>query len=78
MRVHAPGSAFFFLIIGIGTGMVAAVKQGQALDKVASSLSLLGSSLQIYFVGYIAMFILVQQMGLLDQPSYTPITENPV
>nr|WTB33433.1 ABC transporter permease [Streptomyces sp. NBC_00830] len=74
----AVGAAFFFLIFGVGAGMLAAVKQGKALDKIASSASLLGSSLQIYFVGYIAMFLLVQQMGLLDQPSYTPITENPV
>ncbi|MEU9732213.1 ABC transporter permease [Streptomyces sp. NPDC048002] len=73
----AIGAAFFFLIIGIGTGMIAALKQGTWLDKTASSFSLLGSSLQIYFVGYIAMFFLVQQLGLLDQPSYTPFTENP-
>ncbi|MGY4916938.1 ABC transporter permease [Streptomyces sp. 900116325] len=72
------GAAFFFLIFGVGAGMLAAVKQGKALDKIASSASLLGSSLQIYFVGYIAMFVLVQQMGLLDQPSYTPFTESPV
>lgn len=71
------GAAVFFLIIGVGAGMLAAVNQGKALDKIASSVSLLGSSLQIYFVGYIAMFLLVQQLGLLDQPSYTPLTENP-
>ncbi|MEU6016079.1 ABC transporter permease [Streptomyces sp. NPDC047515] len=73
----SAGAAFFFVIFGVGAGMLAAVKQGKALDKIASSLSLLGSSLQIYFVGYIAMFLLVQQMGLLEQPSYTPLTENP-
>ncbi|GAA3975696.1 ABC transporter permease [Streptomyces sp. NBC_01352] len=73
----AFGAAFFFLIVGIGAGMVAAVKQGKALDKIASSFSLLGSSMQIYFVGYIAMFFLVQQAGILSQPSYTPFTENP-
>ncbi|MER5294853.1 ABC transporter permease [Streptomyces pharetrae] len=73
----ALGAAFFFLIIGVGAGMIAAVKQGTWMDKTASSLSLLGSSLQIYFVGYIAMFFLVQQLGVLDPPSYTPFTENP-
>lgn len=73
----AIGGAFFFLIIGIGTGMLAAVKQGKFLDKAASSFSLIGSSMQIYFVGYIAMFLLVTQLHLLDQPSYTPFTENP-
>ncbi|QIJ64569.1 ABC transporter permease [Streptomyces sp. JB150] len=73
----ALGAAFFFLIIGVGAGMIAAVKQGTWMDKTASSLSLLGSSLQIYFVGYIAMFFLVQQLGVLDPPSYTPFTEDP-
>ncbi|MEV8553101.1 ABC transporter permease [Streptomyces glaucescens] len=73
----ALGAAFFFLIIGVGAGMIAAVKQGTWMDKTASSLSLLGSSLQIYFVGYIAMFFLVQQLGVLDPPSYTPFSEDP-
>lgn len=73
----AIGAAFFFLIIGIGTGMVAAVKQGTFADKAASSFSLIGSSMQVYFVGYIAMFLLVTQLHLLDQPSYTPFTDNP-
>ncbi|MFB6552409.1 ABC transporter permease [Streptomyces sp. NPDC056405] len=74
----AFGSAVFFLIIGVGAGMLAALKQGKFLDKFASSVSLLGSSLQIYFVGYVAMFFLVAQLGILSQPSYTPLTENPV
>ncbi|MFI5745068.1 ABC transporter permease [Streptomyces sp. NPDC051644] len=74
----SAGAALFFVILGVGAGMLAAVKQGKPLDKIASSLSLVASSLQIYFVGYIAMFLLVQQMGLLDQPSYTPLTEDPV
>ncbi|WP_328562512.1 ABC transporter permease [Streptomyces coelicoflavus] len=74
----AFGAAIFFLIIGIGAGMLAASKQGKFLDKFASSVSLLGSSLQIYFVGYIAMFFLVGELGVLSQPSYTPLTEDPV
>ncbi|MFE5602282.1 ABC transporter permease [Streptomyces coelicoflavus] len=73
----AFGAAIFFLIIGIGTGMLAASKQGKFLDKFASSVSLLGSSLQIYFVGYIAMFFLVGELGILSQPSYTPLTDDP-
>ncbi|MFF8094030.1 ABC transporter permease [Streptomyces sp. NPDC016675] len=73
----AFGAAVFFLIIGVGAGMLAALKQGKFLDKFASSVSLLGSSLQIYFVGYIAMYFLVSELGVLSQPSYTPLTENP-
>ncbi|MGW4565289.1 ABC transporter permease [Streptomyces sp. NPDC004561] len=73
----AFGSAAVFLVLGVGSGMLAAVKQGKWQDKVASSASLIGSSLQIYFVGYIAMYFFVAKLGILDNPSYTPITQNP-
>jgi len=73
----AFGAAVVFLVFGVGAGMIAAVKQGKFLDKFASSASLLGSSLQIYFVGYVAMFFLVSKLGILSQPSYTPLSENP-
>lgn len=74
----AFGAAVFFLVLGIGAGMLAAVKQGKFLDKFASAASLFGSALQIYFFGYIAMFFLVTKLGLFAQPSYTPLTEDPV
>ncbi|MFJ6834734.1 ABC transporter permease [Streptomyces sp. NPDC091209] len=74
----ALGAAIVFLIFGVGAGMLAALKQGKFLDKFASSASLFGSSLQIYFVGYVAMFFLVSKLGLFAQPSYTPFTDDPV
>ncbi|MFD9435899.1 ABC transporter permease [Streptomyces sp. NPDC060002] len=74
----AFGAAAVFLVLGVGAGMLAALKQGKFLDKFASSASLLGSSLQIYFVGYIAMYYFVAQLGWLDQPSWTPFSEDPV
>jgi peptide/nickel transport system permease protein len=73
----AFGAAVVFLILGVGAGMLAALKQGKFLDKFASSASLIGSSLQIYFIGYIAMFFLVAKLGVLDQPSYTPFSDDP-
>ncbi|MEV5984622.1 ABC transporter permease [Streptomyces sp. NPDC052051] len=73
----ALGSSVVFLVFGVGAGMLAAVKQGKWQDKVASSASLIGSSLQIYFIGYIALYFLVSKLGVLDQPSYTPLTEDP-
>ncbi|MGD6743513.1 ABC transporter permease [Streptomyces sp. BH106] len=71
------GSAVVFVIFGVGTGMLAAVKQGKALDKVASSASLVASSMQIYVVGIIATYYFVDQWHLLDRASYTPFTQNP-
>ncbi|WP_089098966.1 ABC transporter permease [Streptomyces hyaluromycini] len=74
----ALGSAVVFLIFGIGTGMLAAVKQGKALDKIASSASLVASSMQIYFVGPLALYFLVYQFHILDQPSYNSFLGDPL
>ncbi|MER7181835.1 ABC transporter permease [Streptomyces hyaluromycini] len=74
----ALGSAVVFLIFGIGAGMLAAVKQGKALDKIASSASLVASSMQIYFVGPLALYFLVYQFHILDQPSYNSFLGDPL
>ncbi|MFD3932610.1 ABC transporter permease [Streptomyces sp. NPDC058614] len=71
------GSSVVFLVFGVGMGMLAAVKQGKATDKIASSASLIASSMQIYFVGTLALYFLVYQWHILDQPSYTNFSTNP-
>ncbi|QIQ02860.1 ABC transporter permease [Streptomyces liangshanensis] len=71
------GSAAVFVVFGVGAGMLAAVKQGRMLDKVASSASLIGSSLQIYIVGVVAVYYLTDQWHLLSRPQYVPLTQDP-
>ncbi|MGJ5753572.1 peptide/nickel transport system permease protein [Streptomyces puniciscabiei] len=74
----ALGSAVVFFLFGVGTGMIAAVKQGKPLDKIASSASLIGSSLQIYIVGIVAMFYLSDEWHLLPRPNDDAgFTDNP-
>ncbi|KOV59533.1 ABC transporter permease [Streptomyces sp. MMG1121] len=73
------GSAVVFVIFGVGTGMIAAVKQGKALDKIASSASLIGSSLQIYIVGIVAMFYLSDEWHILPRPNdNSGFTQDPL
>jgi peptide/nickel transport system permease protein len=71
------GSAFVFVVFGVGAGMLAAVKQGKPLDKLASSASLIGSSLQIYIVGVVAVYYLTDQWHILPRPRDVPITQDP-
>ncbi|AZQ73344.1 ABC transporter permease [Streptomyces luteoverticillatus] len=72
------GGAAVFLTVGVGIGMLAAAFRGTWVDKAVSSLSLLGNALQIYFVGVIALAVLVSGLHWMDNPAYYPITENPV
>jgi peptide/nickel transport system permease protein len=63
----AIGGSAIFLIIGVGLGLIAAWKQGSLFDKAASSVSLLGQSVQIYFIGPLALYLFVYKLGWLDQ-----------
>ncbi|GGO85973.1 ABC transporter permease [Wenjunlia tyrosinilytica] len=71
------GGAFVFLLVGLGTGMLAAWKRGTAVDKTFSSVSLVLSSMQIYFLGPIVLGLLVYSTDILSSPKYVPFTENP-
>ncbi|MEU7854757.1 ABC transporter permease [Nonomuraea sp. NPDC049141] len=72
------GASVIFLTFGVATGIVAALRQGKPLDKIASISSLVGASMQIYFVGTLAMYFFVYQAHVFPQPKYIPITEDPV
>lgn len=71
------GGLIVFLTVGIGAGMIAAWKKGTLVDKTFSSVSMVFSSMQIYFLGPIVLGIFVYSSDLLEAPKYVPITENP-
>jgi peptide/nickel transport system permease protein len=72
------GAAVVWLVIGVSVGMVSALRQGTVFDKVAVGTSLVGASMPIFFFGYLLLIVLVYEAGLLPNPKYTPLTENPL
>jgi peptide/nickel transport system permease protein len=71
------GAAVVWLLIGLSVGMISALRRGTVFDKVAVGTSLVGASMPIFFFGYLLLIVLVYETGLLPNPKYTPITENP-
>jgi len=64
--------------IGIGLGMLSAVKQGTKTDRVAVGFTLVGASLQLYTVAEILLLVFVYSLHILPNPHYTPITDDPL
>lgn len=62
----ALGGSAAFLVIGVGLGMLSAWQQGKSFDRVASSISLVGNSVQIYFIGPLAIALFVDNLGWLS------------
>lgn len=74
----AVGGAAIFLTIGVGLGLVCAARQGKIFDRVASAISLLGQSVQIYFIGPLAIFLFADQLGWLNPGSDVDWAHDPV
>ncbi|MCG5436498.1 MULTISPECIES: ABC transporter permease [Micromonospora] len=70
-------AAVLWLLLGVGLGMVSALRRGTWLDRLAIGFSLTGASLQLYFVGAVLLLVFVYNLRLLPVPSYTSIFDNP-
>ncbi|MFC0503331.1 ABC transporter permease [Micromonospora costi] len=71
-------AAVLWLLLGVGLGMISALRRGTWLDRLAIGFSLTGASLQLYFVGAVLLIVFVYNLRLLPVPSYTSIFDNPV
>jgi peptide/nickel transport system permease protein len=72
------GAMVVFLTVGIGLGMLAALKKGTVFDRFAIGASVGFASTQTYTLGGVLLLLLVYTTGWLPNPSYTPITEDPI
>ncbi|MDG4762125.1 ABC transporter permease [Micromonospora sp. WMMD710] len=70
-------AAILWLLLGVGFGMVSALRRGTWLDRAAIGFSLTGASLQLYFVGAVLLLVFVYNLRLLPVPSYTSLFDNP-
>jgi peptide/nickel transport system permease protein len=75
----ALGAAILWLLGGVATGVLSALRKGSVFDRAAMSVALAGVSLPIFFTGLVSLAIFSYKLHLTAPGgSYTPITENPV
>ncbi|MEW1696749.1 ABC transporter permease [Streptomyces sp. NPDC093249] len=70
------GAAVLWLVMGVSTGIVSALKRGTLIDRAAMVTALAGVSLPIYFTAMLALFLFRTQLDWLDA-KYVPFTESP-
>ncbi len=72
------GSTVLYLFIGVGLGMISALRRGTLLDRAAVATTLAGASMQVYFLGLVLLLIFVYGFDVVPPPSYTSPLENPI
>lgn len=65
------------VVVGIPAGVLAAWKNGGAVDRTIMSFSVLGFSIPVFVVGYLLAYVFSNQLGWLPAQGYTPIGESP-
>jgi peptide/nickel transport system permease protein len=74
----AIGAAIIWLLAGVATGVLSALRRGSFFDRAAMFIALGGVSLPIFFTGIVALVIFSYGLGITAPGgSFTPFTENP-
>lgn len=73
----ALGAALLWLVFGISTGVISALRRGSIVDRAVMTTALAGVSLPIYFTGLLSSAVFVYWLGWLPQGQYVPFTESP-
>jgi peptide/nickel transport system permease protein len=75
----AIGAAFLWLIFGIATGVLSALKRGSVFDRAAMTVALAGVSLPIFWTGLVSLSIFSYQLGWTPPgASYVKFGDNPL
>ncbi|HIV57110.1 MAG TPA: ABC transporter permease [Candidatus Stackebrandtia faecavium] len=64
--------------LGVGLGVLAALRRGKFLDKFAVGSTMFGQAMPTYLLAALLLMIFVYNTGLLSRPTYTSPFENPL
>jgi peptide/nickel transport system permease protein len=73
----ALGAGVLWLVFGVLSGVVSAVRKGTVLDRLSMLISLAGVSLPVYFILPLATLFFVYNWDLLPNAGYVPFLQNP-
>lgn len=74
----AIGAAIIWLIVGVGTGVISALRRGTVIDRALTTMSIAGVSTPAYLVGLLGIFLFGFTLNMVPVSGYVPFTESPI
>lgn len=74
----AIGAAVIWVLVGVSTGMIAAVKRGTFIDRGTMTVTIAGVSAPSYLVGLLGILLFGFTLNVVPVNGYVPFTENPI
>lgn len=74
----ALGAFIVWMVLGVGSGVVAALTHRRWPDRLLVTSALVGYSLPVFFVGLLLLVFIVIRWHWLPYPTYTPLLADPL
>jgi peptide/nickel transport system permease protein len=66
------------LLIGVASGIIAALRQNTWIDQLAMMIAMLGISIPNFFLGLLMIIFFAVQLGWLPSGGYVPFSQDPI
>lgn len=64
------------IVVAIPMGVIAAWKQGKALDRMVMAGSVMGFSVPVFIIGYVLILIFARKLGIFPVQGYVPMSQG--
>lgn len=73
----ALGAMVLWLLLGVGTGLVSALRRGTLVDRLLTGLTLAGTATPVFLTGIVLLLVFCSWLRWLPYPTYVPLTADP-
>ncbi|MEV6422134.1 ABC transporter permease [Streptomyces sp. NPDC051662] len=73
----ALGAMVIWLVIGVGTGLLSAVRRGGITERALTVLTLAGTGMPVFILGLLLLMAVCAYLRWLPFPSYVPLSQDP-
>ncbi|MFI9050370.1 ABC transporter permease [Streptomyces sp. NPDC053427] len=73
----AFGAMVLWLLLGVGTGLLSALRRGGTTERVLTVLTLTGTATPVFITGLLLLMVFCAYLQWLPFPTYVPLSEDP-
>lgn len=73
----ALGAMVLWLVIGIGSGLLSALRRGTVVERLLTGLTLAGTATPVFIIGILLLLVFCSWLQWLPYPAYVPFTDDP-
>lgn len=71
------GAMVIWLVVGVGTGLLSALRRGGLTERLLTGVTLAGMSTPVFLIGLLLMMVCCSWLGWLPFPQYVPFGDDP-